>query len=104
MNQVFKLLKLTITEKKRLVFSFVCTLFVALFTYMFVDLIQPIMDYMFRMAPEGIPERFQFEYRPDDKIFALDAACHNFRQGIVCFFIFIFYAVRRPECFQKIKE
>lgn len=60
MKQVFKLLKLTITEKKRLVFSFVCTLFVALFTYMFVDLIQPIMDYMFRMAPEGIPEKKRF--------------------------------------------
>jgi len=60
MNQVFKLLKLTITEKKRLIFSFACTLFVALFTYMFVDLIQPIMDYMFRMAPQGIPEKKRF--------------------------------------------
>lgn len=60
MKQVIQLLKLTFTEKKRLSFSFICTLFVAFFTYVFVDLVQPIMDYMFQLNPGSVPNKKRF--------------------------------------------
>jgi subfamily B ATP-binding cassette protein MsbA len=47
MKDLIRLLKLTLTEKKLLVLAFVCILFVAVFSYVFVDLIQPIIDKMF---------------------------------------------------------
>lgn len=52
MKEIFQLFKLTLKEKKRLVLSFVFTIFVALFTYAFVNLIQPIMDEMLQLAPK----------------------------------------------------
>jgi subfamily B ATP-binding cassette protein MsbA len=48
---MFQLLKLTLSEKKWVVLAFVSTIFVALFTYIFVDLVQPIIDEMLRLAP-----------------------------------------------------
>jgi subfamily B ATP-binding cassette protein MsbA len=57
MKQILQLLKLTLGEKKRLILTFVFTIFVAFFTYVFVNLIQPIMDEMFRMAPQSIPQK-----------------------------------------------
>jgi subfamily B ATP-binding cassette protein MsbA len=60
MRSLLQLLKLVLEEKPRLTFSFVCTLFVALFTYAFINLVQPIMDHMFRMSPETIPEKPRF--------------------------------------------
>ena len=51
MKEIFQLLKLTLEEKKRLSFTFLCTVFVAFFTYVFVNLVQPIIDEMFRVAP-----------------------------------------------------
>ncbi|MBD3414461.1 MAG: ATP-binding cassette domain-containing protein [Candidatus Aminicenantes bacterium] len=61
MNQVYQLLKLVFTEKKRLVLTFVFTIFVAFFTYTFVNLVQPIMDfYMFKLSPGGIPDKTRF--------------------------------------------
>lgn len=58
MRDVFRLLKLTLREKKRLVVFFICTLFVSAFTYLFVNLIQPILDRMFHLAPGGsIPQK-----------------------------------------------
>jgi subfamily B ATP-binding cassette protein MsbA len=58
MKDVFRLLKLTLQEKKLLFASFAASLFVAFFTYVFVDLVQPIMDKMFlqRVVPSG-PEK-----------------------------------------------
>jgi len=53
MKEILKLLKLTLKEKNRLIISFVCSLFVAFFTYIFVNLIQPIMDKMFQLAPKA---------------------------------------------------
>jgi len=60
MKQIYQLLKLVFTEKKRLTLTFVFTLFVALFTYAFVNLVQPIMDYMFKMSPGEIPDKTRF--------------------------------------------
>lgn len=53
MREVLKLLKLTLSEKKSLIFSFVFTLFVAFFTYVFVNLVQPIIDEMLQAAPQS---------------------------------------------------
>lgn len=50
-------MKLVFKEKRRLSLSFVCSLFVAFFTYVFVDLVQPIMDHMFQMSPADLPEK-----------------------------------------------
>ncbi|MFO7866743.1 MAG: ABC transporter ATP-binding protein [Candidatus Aminicenantes bacterium] len=60
MKQVFQLLKLTFSQKGRLALSFLFTIFVAFFTYAFVNLVQPIMDYMFKMSPHDIPEKKRF--------------------------------------------
>jgi subfamily B ATP-binding cassette protein MsbA len=51
MKQIIKLLKLTLTEKRRLILSFISSLFVSFFTYVFVNLIQPIIDIMFLAKP-----------------------------------------------------
>lgn len=52
MKEVLKLLKLTLSEKKTLILSFVFTVFVAFFTYVFVNLVQPIIDEMLQLAPQ----------------------------------------------------
>jgi len=58
MKDVFRLMKLTLREKNRLGIFFICTLFVSVFTYLFVNLIQPILDRLFHMAPGvSIPEK-----------------------------------------------
>jgi len=61
MKQIVQLLKLALEEKKRLILSFVCTLFVAAFTYVFVNLVQPIIDEMFVRSPAAqVPEKTRF--------------------------------------------
>jgi len=58
MKDLFRLFKLTLKEKKLLFLSFGSSLFVAFFTYLFVDMIQPIMDRMFlRMPAPAVPEK-----------------------------------------------
>ena len=53
MKEIFQLFKLTLGEKKRLSLAFLFSSFVAFFTYVFVNLVQPIIDKMFlqRAAP-----------------------------------------------------
>ena len=46
MRDIFDLFRLAFKEKRRLILSFFFTLFVAFFTYLFIDLIQPIIDDM----------------------------------------------------------
>ncbi|OGD21577.1 MAG: hypothetical protein A2Y69_10805 [Candidatus Aminicenantes bacterium RBG_13_59_9] len=61
MKQIIQLLKLALQEKNRLAFSFFCTLFVAGFTYVFVNLVQPIIDEMFVRSPAAqIPAKTRF--------------------------------------------
>jgi len=57
MKEVLKLLGITLKEKKRLFFFFACSIFVALFTYIFVNLVQPILDNMLRMGPQVTVEK-----------------------------------------------
>ncbi|NOR14263.1 MAG: ATP-binding cassette domain-containing protein [Candidatus Aminicenantes bacterium] len=60
MRSLIQLFKLVFEEKPRLILSFICTLFVALFTYAFINLVQPIMDFMLRMSTETIPDKPRF--------------------------------------------
>ena len=48
---MFQLLKLTLRQKKLVILSFGCALFVALFTAIQISLVQPIIDEMFKPAP-----------------------------------------------------
>jgi subfamily B ATP-binding cassette protein MsbA len=57
MKGILKLFKLTFGEKKRLFLAFSSTLFVAFFTYVFVNLVQPIVDEMFLNIPHAAPEK-----------------------------------------------
>jgi len=47
MKEIFQLFKLTLGEKKRLSLAFLFSSFAAFFTYIFVNLVQPIIDKMF---------------------------------------------------------
>ena len=56
MKDLIQLLKLTLTEKKRLVVALICSLFVAFFMFLFINLIQPIMDHMFQLGPAQVTQ------------------------------------------------
>ena len=61
MKQLIQLFKLAFQEKKWLGLSFVCTLFVAGFTFVFAQLVQPIFDQMLSRAPVvGLPGKTRF--------------------------------------------
>jgi subfamily B ATP-binding cassette protein MsbA len=61
MKEIFQLFKLTLGEKKRLFFSFLFSFFAAFFTYVFVELVQPIIDKMFlQEAPQVLYKRPTF--------------------------------------------
>jgi len=52
---MFQLLRLTLRQKKLVILSFACALFVALFTSVQISLVQPIIDEMFKSAPAVTP-------------------------------------------------
>ncbi|MGB8953659.1 MAG: ABC transporter ATP-binding protein [Candidatus Aminicenantales bacterium] len=56
---MLRLFKLTLRERKWLVLALLSTVFVALFTYLFVNIVQPVMDEMFQLAPQKIPEKMR---------------------------------------------
>jgi subfamily B ATP-binding cassette protein MsbA len=60
MKDIFRLFKLTLEEKNKLILSFLFTILVAFFTYVFVNLVQPIMDKMLKLAPAEPVEKFRF--------------------------------------------
>lgn len=60
MTDIFQLLKLTLQEKRRLIISFLFTIFVAFFTYVFVNLVQPIVDKLLKLGPEVPVEKARF--------------------------------------------
>jgi len=61
MKQLIQLFKLAVQEKKWLGLSFACTLFVAGFTFVFANLVQPIFDQMLNRAPVvGLPGKMRF--------------------------------------------
>jgi subfamily B ATP-binding cassette protein MsbA len=61
MKQIFQLFKLALREKRLITISFISTFFVAGFTYVFVNLVQPIIDEMFvRGAASKVPNKARF--------------------------------------------
>ena len=56
---MFDLLKLTLREKKLVTLSFLCTIFVAIFYYVFIDMVQPIIDEMFGLGVRTAPAKFR---------------------------------------------
>ena len=57
MKEILQLFRLSFREKKLLFLSFGANVFVALFTYMFVNLVQPIIDKLFPLAPDKVPAK-----------------------------------------------
>jgi len=58
MKDLIRLFRLTFKEKKLLFLSFGSSIFVALFTYLFVDMVQPIMDRLFLNTPApAVPQK-----------------------------------------------
>jgi subfamily B ATP-binding cassette protein MsbA len=61
MNETLSLFKLALEEKRLLLLSFFSSLFVAVFTYVFVNLVQPIMDKLFHLTKaDAVPEKARF--------------------------------------------
>ena len=60
MKDILQLLKLTLREKRKLILSLFFTLFVAFFTYVFVNLVQPIVDKLLKLGPEVPVEKTRF--------------------------------------------
>lgn len=79
MRDIIALLRLAWREKKLLLLSFGCSLFVAFFTYVFVNLVQPIMDDLFKISrAEALPQK----HRIMDSVFEL---LHVGRADLVSF-------------------
>lgn len=57
MKDIFELFKLALKEKKRLASAMIFNLFIAFFTYLFVNLVQPIIDNMFQVSPLGVVKK-----------------------------------------------
>ena len=57
MKEILQLIRLSFREKRLLVLSFASNLFVALFTYLFVNIVQPIIDKLFPLAPGKLPSK-----------------------------------------------
>lgn len=60
MKEIFALFKLTFQEKKLLILAFVSSVFVAFFTYVFVNMVQPIMDKLFQLTSNAVPPKARF--------------------------------------------
>jgi subfamily B ATP-binding cassette protein MsbA len=61
MKDILALFRLARGEKKLLVLSLGCSAFVAFFTYVFVNLVQPIMDKLFQLSPgQTGPQKTRF--------------------------------------------
>jgi subfamily B ATP-binding cassette protein MsbA len=69
-RDIFQLFKLTLQEKRKLLLSFLFTIFVAFFTYVFVNLVQPIVDKLLQLGPDAPIEKNRF----------LDFILQNFRE------------------------
>ncbi len=61
MKEIIALFRLALQEKKLLSYSFISSAFVAFFTYVFVNLVQPVMDKLFQLTPaRAVPEKARF--------------------------------------------
>ena len=57
MKGIKKLFKLILPYKLIFICSLVAMFMVAIFTYLFVNLVQPIMDRLFNLVPQGVPQK-----------------------------------------------
>ena len=57
MKDIFDLFRLALKERRRMILAFLFTLFVAFFTYLFIDLIQPIIDGMLQPSQTVVSEK-----------------------------------------------
>lgn len=57
MKDIFDLFRLALKERRRMILAFLFTLFVAFFTYLFIDLIQPIIDGMLQSSQGTVSEK-----------------------------------------------
>ncbi len=57
MKDIFDLFRLALEERRRIILSFLFILFVAFFTYLFIDLIQPIIDGMLQPSQTAVSEK-----------------------------------------------
>jgi subfamily B ATP-binding cassette protein MsbA len=60
MKEIIELFRLSFKEKKLLILSFASSIFVAFFTYVFVNLVQPIMDKLINVSSQAPPEKARF--------------------------------------------
>ncbi len=61
MKEILALFQLAFREKRLIFLSFISSIFVAFFTYIFVNLVQPIMDKLFQLSTAGAgPEKTRF--------------------------------------------
>jgi len=60
MKEIIELFRLAFQEKRLLSLSFMASIFVAFFTYVFVNLVQPIMDKLFQLSTGAGPEKARF--------------------------------------------
>jgi len=57
MKGIKKLFKLILPYKLIFTCSLIAMFMVAIFTYLFVNLVQPIMDRLFNLVPQGVPQK-----------------------------------------------
>ncbi|MDH7511970.1 MAG: ABC transporter ATP-binding protein [Clostridiales bacterium] len=60
MKEIVELFRLAFKEKKLLILSFSASIFVAFFTYVFVNLVQPIIDKLIQVSSRDVPEKARF--------------------------------------------
>lgn len=73
MKEILQLVRLSFRERRLLVLSFAANLFVALFTYLFVNLVQPIIDKLFPLAPGKVPSKTRLLDMFFDRLHVTDA-------------------------------
>ncbi|MGB6864661.1 MAG: hypothetical protein WBE11_03150, partial [Candidatus Aminicenantaceae bacterium] len=57
MQEILRLLKITFKEKRSLLLFFICSIFVAFFTYVFINLVQPILDNMLTYESQAATQK-----------------------------------------------
>ena len=80
MKDILRLLRLTLQEKRKLIISILFTTFVGFFTFVFVNLVQPIVDKMFGLGKgvsPGIADKARF----------LDFVFHNISEDQIIHFV-----------------
>lgn len=60
MKEILALFQLAFREKKLIILSFLASILVAFFTYVFVNLVQPIMDKLFMLSAGAGPQKTRF--------------------------------------------